>query len=143
MHERDGPGGLAECLDEVRADMENSQESLEELKVAIGNHATALEVAQTRLRTRETKPDGERVRDEANLALEEEEEHLMRSITKLHIQRKRVTANFERLMTSEKELERAIAEKESCTETDDDILTQMKEIEQEFTIVLEGRRDHA
>lgn len=80
------------------------------------------------------------MRDQADLALEEEEEHLMRAITKLHIQRfvielafsvpsrallvvnavaaipwamairlaapcrKRVTANFDRLMTSEKEL---------------------------------------
>ena len=32
--ERDGAGGLAECLDEVRADMESNQQSLEELKVA-------------------------------------------------------------------------------------------------------------
>jgi len=136
--ERDGPGGLAECLDEVRADMASNKDSLEELKSAIAQHSTALEVAQTRLRTRETKPDGERVRDQANLALEEEEEHLMRTITKLHIQRKRVTSNFERLLVSERELERAIGEKEGAIEMDQRILDLMNELAEELGVVLEG-----
>jgi len=139
--ERNGTGGLAEYLEEVQADMDSSQESLEELKATISEHAASLEIAQTRLRTRETKPDGERVRDEANLALEEEGEHLMRAITRLHIQRKRVIANYDRLVASAKELERAIAEKESCLETDEQILAQSKELADEFSALLEGKRD--
>jgi len=64
----------------------------------------------------------------------------MRSITKLHIQMKRVLGNFERLKASEKELERAIAEKEACIDTDDTILAQMSELAEEFAAVLEANQ---
>jgi len=110
------------------------------MQAAISAHASSLEIAKMRLRTRENRPDGERVQDQAALALEEEEEHLMRSITKLHIQMKRVLGNFERLKASEKELERAIAEKEACIDTDDTILAQMSELAEEFAAVLEANQ---
>jgi len=72
VDERDGCGGLAERLDEVRADMEHNQESVEELKAAISAHASSLEIAKMRLRTRENRPDGYRIpsnRDPCDLLL--------------------------------------------------------------------------
>ena len=104
QHAVHGPQGLQPQLTQVTTDLRDSHESLEEMKRALGVHGESLRLVQERLRLRAAKPKPERIRDEALLALEEEEAQTMLAMKNLEVQKQKLLTSYQKLMTSEAKL---------------------------------------
>jgi len=131
--------GLQECLEEVEGDLESCNQELEELSECIKEQSEQLQVTQTRLRTRSTnKPARERTYDRADAALEAEEDQLMKAITKLHLQQKKLRNNRQRLLKSIEELHRQLALQEDGLNHDAEALAAFEERVNELTGCLEA-----
>ena len=129
-------GSLQDALTNVQGDIESLHESSEQIQQHIVDNSAALEVVQTRLRSRDTKPNRERVHDQAAVALEIEEEHLMNSITKLHIQQTNLQVSLAKLKRAETELEKAVSETSNSGDVDKGIYESLKEMAARYTEAL-------
>jgi len=120
--------------------MEGSEESLTEVKQALVIHAASLQRAQGRITIRESKPQSERVLDDALRSLSEEEGHTMLAIKRLEAERGKLVRSYQGLMASERALQRAMGEKEACIVVVQEAIMAMRELEKGFEQNLKQNR---
>jgi hypothetical protein len=115
-------------IEQLTSDINADEQEKLSLEQAIQDKQPSLELAKTRLNTRQSRPGIERVRDVAERALEAEVVDLTRSIEELGLSRERVIANLSRLMASKQQLVADLADKEAALGIDCECLKIMDSI---------------
>eukprot|EP00656_Telonema_subtile_P019179 TRINITY_DN2044_c0_g1_i1.p1 TRINITY_DN2044_c0_g1~~TRINITY_DN2044_c0_g1_i1.p1 ORF type:complete len:208 (+),score=90.49 TRINITY_DN2044_c0_g1_i1:41-664(+) len=109
----EGLDQLHATLQQVEQDLDSCHDELNELSECIAHQSSALQVTQGRMRARQSRPTSERVRDLADRALEEEEDALMKHITALHVQQKKLKNNRQRLGLAAQQLQNELNNKQA------------------------------